>query len=145
MAYRAAIGRRAYVFPDLKALLARASPIRSGDQLAGVAAASLEEMMAARIALADVPLSDFLQDVFVPYDEDEVTRLILRLSDRVGSKQGTTCLMHLPGAACAELPKRRQHIVSHPAFECFRLWPLAAQRQAVEACFVDVDFVRLLI
>ena len=82
MAYRAAIGQRAYVFPDLKALLAKASPIRSGDQLAGVAAGSLEEMMAARIALADVPLTDFLQDVFVPYDEDEVTRLILDTHDR---------------------------------------------------------------
>ncbi len=55
MAYRAAIGQRAYVFADLKALLAKATPIRSGDQLAGIAAASLEEMMAARIALADVP------------------------------------------------------------------------------------------
>ncbi len=82
MAYRATIGRRAYLFPDLKALLAKATPLRSGDQLAGVAASSLEEMMAARIALADVPLSDFLQDGFVPYDEDEVTRLILDSHDR---------------------------------------------------------------
>ncbi len=82
MAYRTAIGGRGYVFPDLKTLLAKATPIRSGDQLAGVAAGSLEEMMAARIALADVPLSHFLQDVFVPYDEDEVTRLILDTHDR---------------------------------------------------------------
>ena len=82
MAYRATIGRRSYVFADLKTLLAKATPLRSGDQLAGVAASSAEEMMAARIALADVPLSDFLQDVFVPYELDEVTRLILDSHDR---------------------------------------------------------------
>jgi ethanolamine ammonia-lyase large subunit len=81
MPYRSTIGRTSHVFPDLKALLAKASPIRSGDQLAGVAAASLEEMMAARLALADVPLAAFLRDALVPYEQDEVTRLIVDTHD----------------------------------------------------------------
>ena len=77
MAYRAAIGRETHVFADLKTLLAKASPLRSGDVLAGVAASSMQEMMAARIALADVPLRSFLNEALVPYEEDEVTRLIV--------------------------------------------------------------------
>jgi len=64
-------------FADLKALLARASPARSGDVLAGVAAGSAEERMAARLALADLPLRAFLAEAVVPYEEDEVTRLIV--------------------------------------------------------------------
>ncbi|WP_404383179.1 ethanolamine ammonia-lyase subunit EutB [Caenispirillum salinarum] len=70
-----------YVFDDLKTLLARASPHRSGDALAGVAAASDEERVAARMALADVPLARFLDEALVPYEDDEVTRLILDLHD----------------------------------------------------------------
>ena len=64
-------------FADLKALLARASPARSGDALAGVAAGSAEERMAARLALADLPLRAFLAEAVVPYEDDEVTRLIV--------------------------------------------------------------------
>jgi len=81
MPYRTILGGTSHVFPDLKTLLAKASPLRSGDQLAGVAADSLEEMMAARIALADVPLAAFLNEALVPYEQDEVTRLILDSHD----------------------------------------------------------------
>jgi ethanolamine ammonia-lyase large subunit len=77
MAYRHAIGNTAYVFSDLRDLLARASPPRSGDRLAGIAAESAAQMVAARIALADVPLKQFLTEAVVPYEADEVTRLIV--------------------------------------------------------------------
>ncbi len=70
-----------YVFDDLRTLLARATPARSGDELAGVAAASQAERVAARWALADVPLSAFLSEAVVPYEHDEVTRLILDTHD----------------------------------------------------------------
>ncbi len=68
-------------FPDLKTLMAKASPLRSGDVLAGVAATSLEENAQARLALADVPLKRFLAEPLVDYDTDEVTRLILDSHD----------------------------------------------------------------
>jgi len=60
----------------LAELLAKASPERSGDQLAGIAALSDEERVAAQMILADVPLSRFLQEPIIPYETDEVTRLI---------------------------------------------------------------------
>ncbi|HWU03310.1 MAG TPA: ethanolamine ammonia-lyase subunit EutB, partial [Novosphingobium sp.] len=66
-----------YRFDDLAAVLARATPPRSGDALAGLAAASAEERVAARWLLADLPLSLFLEDLVVPYEQDEVTRLII--------------------------------------------------------------------
>src|SRR6266852_9185386 len=72
-----------YRFPDLKALLGKASPRRSGDELAGIAAASGAERVAAQMALADVPLRDFLNDAVVPYESDEVTRLIVDGHDRI--------------------------------------------------------------
>jgi ethanolamine ammonia-lyase large subunit len=81
MAYRHAIGSTAYVFSDLRDLLAKASPPRSGDRLAGVAAESAEQMVAARIALADVPLKQFLAEAVIPYEADEVTRLIVDSHD----------------------------------------------------------------
>ncbi len=74
--YRTTFGSTTHVFDDLMTLLAKASPRRSGDELAGLAAANDEERMAARFALADVRLSDFLADPIVPYETDEVTRLI---------------------------------------------------------------------
>ncbi|SHN62935.1 ethanolamine ammonia-lyase subunit EutB [Bradyrhizobium erythrophlei] len=83
MAYRHAIGNTAYVFSDLRELLAKASPPRSGDRLAGVAADSAEEMVAARIVLADVPLKQFLTEAVIPYEADEVTRLIVDGHDPV--------------------------------------------------------------
>jgi ethanolamine ammonia-lyase large subunit len=75
--YAHSVGGTRYRFPDLKTLLARATPRRSGDVLAGVAAASMAERVAAQAALADLPLKTFLSDVIVPYETDEVTRLII--------------------------------------------------------------------
>jgi ethanolamine ammonia-lyase large subunit len=82
MVYRHAIGATTYVFDDLRDLLAKATPPRSGDRLAAIAADSAEQMVAARIALADVPLQQFLQETVVPYEDDEVTRLIIDTHDR---------------------------------------------------------------
>ena len=76
MPYRHTVRNHTYVFSDLKMLLARASPLRSGDVLAGVAAATYEERVAAQFALADVPLRAFLAEPLIPYEQDEVTRLI---------------------------------------------------------------------
>ena len=76
-AYHVSLGARHYSFADLKTLLAKASPARSGDALAGIAAASAEERVAAQSLLADVPLTAFLDEPLVPYESDEVTRLIL--------------------------------------------------------------------
>jgi ethanolamine ammonia-lyase large subunit len=70
-----------YGFADLKELLAKASPLRSGDELAGICAASAEERVAARLALADLPLRHFLDEVIIPYESDEVTRLIVDTHD----------------------------------------------------------------
>ena len=70
-----------YVFADLKELLAKASPLRSGDELAGISAASAEERVAARFVLAELPLKHFLDEVVVPYASDEVTRLIVDSHD----------------------------------------------------------------
>jgi ethanolamine ammonia-lyase large subunit len=80
--YASTLGRLRYAFPDLKAVLAAASPPRSGDLLAGLAAASMEERVAARHVLADLPLARFLEEPAVPYEADEVTRLILDGHDR---------------------------------------------------------------
>ncbi|HTJ97730.1 MAG TPA: ethanolamine ammonia-lyase subunit EutB, partial [Rhodocyclaceae bacterium] len=77
MQFSCTIGSRRHVFADLKTLLAKASPARSGDMLAGVAAATEEERMAARMALADVPLTHFLNEAVVPYEQDDITRLII--------------------------------------------------------------------
>ena len=82
MAYRRTIDATSYVFADLRDLLAKATPSRSGDRLAGIAAESAEQMIAARMALADVPLRQFLQEAVIPYEDDEVTRLIVDTHDR---------------------------------------------------------------
>ena len=75
--YSHTIASHTYQFSSLKDLLAKATPPRSGDVLAGVAAASAQERVAARLALADVPLLTFLNEALVPYEDDEVTRLII--------------------------------------------------------------------
>jgi ethanolamine ammonia-lyase large subunit len=74
-------GARSYQFDSLGELMAKATPRRSGDELAGVAAASAEERVAAQTCLAEVPLKQFLAEPLVPYDLDEVTRLILDSHD----------------------------------------------------------------
>ena len=81
MSYQHNIGTRRYQFEDLRTLLARASPLRSGDQLAGVAASDAQERVAAQMCLADLPLSRFLNEAIIPYEADEVTRLILDRHD----------------------------------------------------------------
>ncbi|MCI0598522.1 MAG: ethanolamine ammonia-lyase subunit EutB [Beijerinckiaceae bacterium] len=77
MPYRCDAGGNRYVFENLRTLLARASPDRAGDRLAGLAAASSQERVAARMALADLPLTVFLDEPLVPYETDEVTRHIV--------------------------------------------------------------------
>ncbi|WP_132254790.1 ethanolamine ammonia-lyase subunit EutB [Methylobacterium segetis] len=77
MAYRHIVGPRTWAFADLATLMAKATPPRSGDRLAGIAAESAEECVAARWCLAEVPLSEILARPLIPYEEDDVTRLIL--------------------------------------------------------------------
>jgi ethanolamine ammonia-lyase large subunit len=81
-AFRATIGGNSYAFADVRELLGKATPLRSGDQLAGIAAADAKERVAAQSALADVPLTRFLEEPVVPYEQDEVTRLIFDTHDR---------------------------------------------------------------
>ncbi len=79
--FRCALGATSYTFATLRELLAKATPTRSGDRLAGLAAATAEEAVAARLALADLPLQHFLSETLIPYEADEVTRLIVDSHD----------------------------------------------------------------
>jgi ethanolamine ammonia-lyase large subunit len=81
MLFAHTIGQTRYTFTNLRDLLAKATPMRSGDALAGLAAASAEERVAAQCALADLPLSHFLEDHVIPYESDDVTRLIADTHD----------------------------------------------------------------
>jgi ethanolamine ammonia-lyase large subunit len=76
MAFAHTLGGTRWTFPDLRTLLARATPLRSGDVLAGLAAGSATERVAAQCALADLPLKRLLDDPVIPYESDDVTRLI---------------------------------------------------------------------
>ncbi|MEC5218828.1 ethanolamine ammonia-lyase large subunit [Actimicrobium sp. GrIS 1.19] len=80
-AYRHTAGSKTWGFRDLTDLMAKATPLRSGDQLAGIAAHSAEERVIAQMTLAALPLSVFLNDVLIPYEDDEVTRLIIDSHD----------------------------------------------------------------
>ncbi len=91
MAYHHDLGGTRYDFADLRALLAVASPHRSGDVLAGVAASSAEHRIAARLTLADLPLAAFLDTLTVPYESDSVSRLIIDNHDQ----QAFTTISHL--------------------------------------------------
>jgi ethanolamine ammonia-lyase large subunit len=82
MPYAHTLAATRYVFDDLRVLLAKATPLRSGDVLAGLAAATAAERVAAQMALADVPLGNILAEPVVAYDTDEVTRLIIDTHDR---------------------------------------------------------------
>jgi len=75
--YRYVLGSKTYQFRDLAELMAKATPHRSGDCLAGVIALSAEERAVAQMTLAEVPLKTFLNDALVPYEQDEITRLIM--------------------------------------------------------------------
>lgn len=79
--YSHVLGGQVWRFASLADLMAKASPARSGDQLAGIAAVDDEERVAAQMALADLPLATFLHDQVVPYEIDEVTRLIVDTHD----------------------------------------------------------------
>ncbi len=83
MSYSMTLGGLVHSFTDLRAVFAAASPLRSGDALAGIAATSMEERVAARYLLADLPLRQLLNEALVPYELDEVTRLILDSHDAV--------------------------------------------------------------
>ncbi|MBR0672802.1 ethanolamine ammonia-lyase subunit EutB [Neoroseomonas soli] len=110
MPFAQTIGGTRYVFDDLKTLLARATPLRSGDVLAGIAASSAAERIAAQRALADLPLVHFLTGTVIAYEADEVTRLILDRHD-----------------AAAFAPVRSLTVGG------FRDWLLAAEPAAVTA------------
>ncbi|MBV8706860.1 MAG: ethanolamine ammonia-lyase subunit EutB [Acidobacteriaceae bacterium] len=80
--YRHTIGQTVHLFGNLKTLLAKATPLRSGDELAGIAAESAEERIAAQMALAELPLKVFLSELVIPYEADEVSRLIIDEHDQ---------------------------------------------------------------
>ncbi|WP_334135721.1 ethanolamine ammonia-lyase subunit EutB [Acinetobacter schindleri] len=77
MLYQINVANQHYIFKDLKMLMAKATPERSGDQLAGIAAHDATERVAAQMCLAEVPLKQFLNEALIPYEQDEITRLIL--------------------------------------------------------------------
>ena len=81
MNYQVDLAQRRYRFRDLRELMAKASPLRSGDCLAGIAATNATERVAAQYCLAEVPLRRFLEEPLIPYERDEVTRLILDSHD----------------------------------------------------------------
>ncbi|RMS47506.1 Ethanolamine ammonia lyase large subunit, partial [Pseudomonas coronafaciens pv. garcae] len=76
------VGAQTYRFDSLKEVMAKASPARSGDYLAEVAAQNDGERVAAQMALANIPLTHFLQEALIPYEQDEVTRLIIDTHDK---------------------------------------------------------------
>jgi ethanolamine ammonia-lyase large subunit len=79
--YQATTNSQTWKFAGLRELMAKATPLRSGDCLAGIAADSAQQRVAAQMALADVPLNQFLEEVLIPYEEDEITRLIIDSHD----------------------------------------------------------------
>ncbi len=81
MAYQHCVGATNYLFSSLKQVMAKATPARSGDLLAGVAAETYAERMAARMCLAEIPLKRFLEELLIPYETDEVSRLIVDSHD----------------------------------------------------------------
>jgi ethanolamine ammonia-lyase large subunit len=80
--YSCTLGNIVYTFKDLKTLLAKATPLRSGDQLAGVAAGTYKERVAAQQCLAELPLTYFLEDLVIPYESDDISRLIIDSHDK---------------------------------------------------------------
>jgi ethanolamine ammonia-lyase large subunit len=82
MRYRTTLAQQVFAFDDLRQVMACASPARSGDYLAGIGAATAQQRMAARHVLADTPLTQFLNEALVPYEDDNITRLIMDTHDR---------------------------------------------------------------
>ncbi len=85
--YKHTINSNVFVFKSLSEVMARSSPLRSGDQLAGIAAASYRERVAAQMVLAQLPLKVFLDEPLIPYESDEVTRLIIDSHDKEGFEE----------------------------------------------------------
>lgn len=83
MKYKIIIGTKTYTFSSLKELLAKATPLRSADVLASIAAENQSERVAAQMCLADLPLKVFLEEDFVAAKDDEVTRLIQKQFDAI--------------------------------------------------------------
>jgi len=110
MPYRHTIAGHTWQFDDLRTVMAKASPLRSGDVLAGIAAGSAVERMAARLCLAEVPLKRFVDEALIPYETDEITRLIIDGHD-----------------AAAFAP------IAHLDVGRFRDWLLAAETDALHA------------
>ena len=79
--YATTLAGTRHSFPDLKSVLAAATPARSGDILAGIGASTMEQRVSARYVLADLPLATFLVDTVIPYESDEITRLIVDTHD----------------------------------------------------------------
>lgn len=79
--YSHSMAGQTWRFDSLRELMAKATPARSGDYLAGVAASNDAERAAAQMTLANVPLKTFLQEALIPYESDEVTRLIIDTHD----------------------------------------------------------------
>src|SRR6476620_11081566 len=77
MRYRTTIESQVFEFDDLKQVMGFASPARSGDYLAGIGAATAQQRLAARHALAETPLKQFLTEALIPYEDDNITRLII--------------------------------------------------------------------
>ncbi len=84
--YKHTVNTTVFVFDTLAELMAKATPLRSGDQLAGIAAQSYQERVAAQMALAQLPLSEFVHNPLIPYEIDEVTRLIIDTHDQENFK-----------------------------------------------------------
>lgn len=93
--FRHQIGCKTYLFHDLKELMAKASPLRSGDCLAGIVAENDEERVAAQIALAELPLSSFTQDWLLSAEDDEVSALIQRQHQDAKENSGYAHIAHL--------------------------------------------------
>ncbi|NYF88695.1 ethanolamine ammonia-lyase subunit EutB [Tunturiibacter empetritectus] len=109
MAHAHTIASVRYTFNSLADLLAKATPARSGDELAGIAATTAQQRVAAQRTLADLPLTHFLNEAIVPYETDEVTRLIL---DTSRTPAATTAFAAISSLTVGEL---RDHLLSDAA------------------------------
>ncbi|MDF5164263.1 ethanolamine ammonia-lyase subunit EutB, partial [Vibrio parahaemolyticus] len=84
--YRRQQGSKVYTFKSLADLMAKATPERSGDALAGVCAQSAAERVVAQMALSELPLKTFLNEAVIPYESDDITRLIIDTHDLAAFK-----------------------------------------------------------
>jgi ethanolamine ammonia-lyase large subunit len=109
MAFAHTVANFRYTFNSLADLLAKATPARSGDELAGIAATSAQQRVAAQMSLADLPLTHFLNEAVIPYETDEVTRLI---QDTSRTSAATAAFTPISSLTVGEL---RDHLLSDAA------------------------------